>query len=273
MNFASYQPGPPLDAFVRQFWFYEGLDLLHSRERVLPDGTFQLMVNLGAEPRTLFGREDDGRSRDFRRAWVSGAHRQFIVIDARPGSTMIGAHFKPGGAAPFLGLPAGELCDQVQELDSVFSCDLGGLRDSLLEAPTPAEKFRRFERFLLKRAGGRWERSGAVNHALRRFQDQPHLVTMDAVAQELGISHKHLIHRFQAEVGMTPKRFCRIQRFQQVLARIGQRTTVDWADLACACGYYDQAHFIQEFRGFSGLNPSTYLRERGDHLGFVPVRA
>jgi AraC-like DNA-binding protein len=271
MIFATHIPGPPLIEFVERFWFYEGLDVPHRRERVLPDGSVNLMINLCGEPRRLFDREREDRSQDFRRAWVSGAHSEYIVIDARPLSSLIGVHFKPGGAAPFLGLPAGELRDRVIELDSLMAAAVSELRDSLLEAPTPAAKFRLFERFLIARAKGRPERSPATAHALRRFQAVPHMVTVDAVAHELGISHKHLIARFHAEVGLTPKRFCRIRRFQQVLARIGQQAAVDWADLACACGYYDQAHFIQEFQGFSGLNPTAYLRERGEYLGFVPL--
>lgn len=271
MIFETYLPPPPLAEFVAHFWFYEGLDVPHDRERVLPDGTCHLMVNLRDEPRSLFDRERPERTTDFRRAWVSGAHTNFLVIDARRGSSLLGAQFKPGGLAPFLPAPVTELRDQVLELDTLLGLIVRDLRDALLEAPTPAGKFRIFERFLLAQARGRMERSPAVGHALRRFLATPHLLTVDAVADELGISHKHLITRFTAEVGLTPKRFCRIRRFQQVLARIGRQATVDWADLACACGYYDQAHFIQEFREFSGLNPTAYLRQRGEYLNYVPV--
>ena len=97
------------------------------------------------------------------------------------------------------------------------------------------------------------------------------MTSIDNVAGELGVSHKHLIQRFRDEVGLTPKRFCRIRRFRSVLSAIQNQHTVDWADLACACGYFDQAHFIREFRDFSGLNPSAYLTQRGEYLGYVPV--
>ncbi|MCW5559049.1 MAG: AraC family transcriptional regulator [Verrucomicrobiae bacterium] len=271
MIFARHIPAPPLSQFVQQFWYYAGLDVPHQRERVLPDGTFHLIVNLSEEPRTLFDRERTGRSRDFRRAWVSGAHREYLVIDARPGTSLIGIHFKPGGAAPFLGLPAVELRDRVVELEEVMSSVVSGLRDALLEASDPRDKFCLLERFLLGRAGGSPRWAPAVAHALRRFQAVPHTATIASVARELGLSHKHFIARFQAEVGLSPKRYCRLRRFQQVLAQIGRKSAVDWADLACACGYYDQAHFIQEFHAFSGLKPTAYLRQRGEYLGFVPL--
>lgn len=271
MNFAVRAPSLPLRDCVERYWYYDGLDLPHERERVLPDGTFALMFNLGEEPRTLFDREREGVSRDFRRSWVSGTQRDYLVIDARKGSSLIGVHFKAGGAASFLGIPAVELCDQVAELDGVIRAALGDLRDELRGAPTPDEKFRLLEQFLLARVGGRPRRNPAVAYALQEFQAVPHATTIDSVARRLGISHKHLIALFAAEVGLTPKRYCRLRRFRQVLETIERQAAIDWADLACACGYYDQAHFIREFQGFSGLTPTAYLRQRGDYLGFVPL--
>jgi AraC-like DNA-binding protein len=76
------------------------------------------------------------------------------------------------------------------------------------------------------------------------------------------MSHKHFIDCFRREVGLTPKTFYRIRRFQDVLAGIQSRKAVAWADVACACGYYDQAHFVNDFVAFSGMNPSQYLERR-----------
>ncbi len=85
------------------------------------------------------------------------------------------------------------------------------------------------------------------------------------------MSHKHFIAQFRRHVGLTPKLFCRIRRFQQVLTQVASRRTVEWADVAYSCGYYDQAHFVHDFQRFSGLNPSTYLSERPEYPNFVPV--
>jgi len=266
-----FQPPPPLAGLVERFFFYEDLDVPYERERVLPDGTCHLLVNLRAEPRILFDREPTGAVTHFRRAWVSGTHANHLVIDAPRGASVIGVQFRPGGLAPFLSMPVGELRDRVVELDTVLGTAANDLRDALLEAPTPADKFAVFQRFLLARACRRLERDAAVAHAVRQFMRDPHLLTVDAVARETGWSHKHFIARFTSEVGLTPKRFCRLRRFQQVLAQIGRNAAVNWADLACACGYYDQAHFIREFSEFSGMNPTAYLRHRGEHPNHVPM--
>ena len=267
-----YRPPPPLSEFIDWLWFHEGLLCEHRRERVLPDGTFELIINLDDCPRKLFDRRYPNRHRAFRRAWLSGTHSEYIVIDVLPRSSMMGVHFKPGGAAPFLGMPANELKDSVVELDAVWGNATNDLREALLEQPTPEGKFRLLEEFLVRLARGRFDRSDAVAYALRRFMAGPHEVTMREVAHELGLSRKHFIARFRDEVGLTPKRFCRIQRFQRVLQRIEQQRAVEWADVATACGYYDQAHFINDFHTFGGLNPSAYLTDRGEYLNFVPIR-
>ena len=64
--------------------------------------------------------------------------------------------------------------------------------------------------------------------------------------------------------GVTPKQFCRVQRFQEVLRRLWKKQQVDWVDIALSCGYYNQAHFINDFKAFSGLNPMAYLTQRGE---------
>jgi AraC-like DNA-binding protein len=87
------------------------------------------------------------------------------------------------------------------------------------------------------------------------------------------VSHKQFIEQFRREVGLTPKLFCRIRRFQEVLGLIHSQKTVNWADVACSCGYFDQAHFVNDFLAFAGLNPSAYLDRRlEEDQNFVRAR-
>jgi AraC-like DNA-binding protein len=274
MIFRHHVPDSPLAEFIEFFWFYEGFYPLHRREHVLPDGTFELVIDLRDQPRKLFNRYDSPRCDSFRRGWFSGTHSEYIVIDALPNSSMIGAHFKPGGATPFLGRPADELRDQVVELDAIWDTNAWDLRDQLLVARNPSAKFDLLERFLLDRLqhstpepNGRTRVQWAIQHLLR----QPHQMTIAGVADQSGISHKHFIEEFRRHVGLTPKLFCRIRRFQQVLFVINRRRSVEWADVAYGCGYFDQSHFVHDFQTFAGLNPSTYISHQLEAPRFVPV--
>src|SRR5262245_20040094 len=191
MIFCRHIPGEPLAQFIHWFWFYEDFQPLHCREHVLPDGSFELVINLRQETRKLFDRDDGRRYTSFRRGWLSGAHSGYIIIDAMPNSSMIGVHFKPGGAAPFLRLHADELRDGVVELDTIWGGDAWDLREHLLAACGPKLKFRLLENFLLARlARGRLDgtRQRSISWALDRFQREPQALTIRAVVDELGMS-------------------------------------------------------------------------------------
>ena len=265
MNIYRHIPRPPLGQHVEWLWYYDDLEADHDREHVLPDGAFELMFNLEDRPRKLFDRENAGRFNSFKRGWLSGGHAEFLIIDVLAGSTMIGAHFKPGGAARFLGLPAGEFCRQVVEVDAFWGAGIWEWRERLLAAPDAQAKFVVFEQMLLQRmaaAGAKTGRNRGVTWAIGEFMREPQLQSIAAVSHGLGISHKQFIEQFRREVGLTPKLFCRIRRFQEVLGRIRSQKTVNWADVACSCGYFDQAHFVNDFLSFAGLNPSAYLDRR-----------
>jgi AraC-like DNA-binding protein len=264
----------PLGDFVDFFWYYKDLESSHAMEHVLPDGTFELIINLRDAPRKLFDRNDTQRYTLFQRGWLSGAHSRYIVIDALPGSSLIGAHFKPGGITPFLGISADEFRDQVVPMEALWGSSASKLRERLLTAQSPAAKFRVLEGFLTARL--RCVRPDQRRHeriawAVRQFCREPHLASIGSVAHTFGITHKHFISEFRDQVGLTPKLFCRIQRFQRVLAEIASGKTIAWADIACGCGYYDQAHFVNDFQNFAGLNPSAYLNLGAEWSNFVPV--
>jgi AraC-like DNA-binding protein len=259
MGVYRHIPAPPLNQFVELFWYYVDLIPDHAREHVLPDGTFELIINLQETPRKLFRRVGTDDHDAFKRGWVSGAQSKFLMIDALPYSSMIGVHFRPGGAAAFLGLPANELAGQVVELDAVWGNEVWAWRDQLLAGKTSAEKFAVLERLLLQRlAHSRPYRHRSVDWALERFAADPRVQTIASVSRDVGFSHKHFIDLFRRETGLTPKLFCRIRRFQQALIEIQARGELDWADIACSCGYFDQSHFIHDFAEFSGLKPSAY---------------
>jgi AraC-like DNA-binding protein len=87
----------------------------------------------------------------------------------------------------------------------------------------------------------------------------------------VGLSARRFIELFHRQVGLTPKTFSRVRRFQRVLRAVHGRREIDWAQVALENGYYDQAHFIHDFQGFSGSTPSAYSSLAGPHLNHVPL--
>ena len=186
-------------------------------------------------------------------------------------ASVVGVSFKPGGAFPFLRMPAGELCDTTVSLDALWGAAAGDLRNQLLEATTPRARFEVLERALWKELSRGFDSHAAVGFALRRFMADPHVATVAGVTEQIGLSPKRFIQVFRDQTGFTPKVFCRIRRFQQALDFMEGRKSVEWAKVALDCGYFDQAHFIHDFRAFSGINPTSYLARRTEHRNHVPL--
>jgi AraC-like DNA-binding protein len=267
-----YKPPPPLDRFVEVIWVMESGPAPHSKERLLPDGSVELVFDLGSGRFPIFTNDALTRRELFRDSVVCGPHSQPFGIDTSTGTNVAGVHFKPGGAYPFLKLPFGELHNQHVGLETFWGrAAASRVREQLLEAPTPKSKAQILERQLLTIAAGQPERNPAVAFALTRFHATPETQKVSSVTDEIGISPRHFIDIFRNEVGLTPKLFCRIRRFQQALRQISSGIRIHWPNVALEAGYFDQAHFIHDFRAFSNINPSAYLSDYQGHVNHVPV--
>lgn len=271
MLYRTHIPRPPLSDFVELFWLYEGYDPPQVMERVIPTGTMQLIFNLREDELRVYDRQDHNRFQSFGGCLISGAHSEFVVIDTASQASTMGVHFKPGGAHPFLGLPASELRDADVPLDALWGTKAIELRDRLLEAETPEAGFGILEQALLAQLARPLTHHPAVALALNEYQSMPRTRTVKEVSEQTGLSQRRFIQLFREEVGLTPKLFRRIWRFQEVIRLIGSGGRVGWADVALSCGYFDQAHFIHDFRAFTGITPTTYLAQRGEHLNHIPI--
>lgn len=269
----AYVPKAPLLNFVELIWRYDGLVQAHELERVLPTGTMQIVINLAEDTSRKYDPQDPRQIETHRGSILSGPHAGFFVIDTAEQASVLGVAFTPGGAGPFLRMPARELRDLHISLEDVWGREGSGLRERLLEVG-PDQRFALLEGWLLEQALGDLEQHPAVAYALNEFSGVPHTSSVSEVTDRVGLSSRRFIEVFDDEVGLTPKLYCRIRRFQHAIHQLAQQSdNVDWADLAALSGYYDQSHMIRDFQEFSGLNPSAYLKERGPHFNHVPLPA
>lgn len=267
----QYIPRAPLSDFVDRFWYWDANALPHTKERLLPDGSMTLVFNLGQDRIRLFDPRDLSKFSTLRGHTFSGAHSGFFVVDTENMVRTVGVHFKPGGAFPFLRMPASELSDLCIGLDDLWGETARSIRDRLLEPSSAAAKFQLLEQWLLGRLAKPLKRHPAVDYAMREFVRHRSALPVSTVAERLGYSQRRLNQLFSEEVGLSPKLFSRIRRFQRVIHDVAGRREIDWAGAALSCGYYDQAHFIHEFHEFCGLTPLAYLKYRTEHLNHVPV--
>lgn len=255
MLYLTHVPRPPLSIFVEHLWLLSDAPT-HSLERIFPSGTLELVINLNEDEIRIHNGASDGPCARFSGVVVSGAYGRPFVIDTADQALTMGVHFRPGGAAPFLAAPADELRDAHVDVRNFWGPAAADLRERLCGALTHPQRFRLLEDALIRRAPHAPSGHPAIGFAIGALQRG---ARVQEVAREVGISHRRLIEVFAREVGMTPKLFSRVSRFQSVLLRARRPSGGDWGQLALECGYFDQSHLIRDFLAFSGFSPTTYL--------------
>jgi AraC-like DNA-binding protein len=272
MLFRKHRPRWPLCDFVEILWLYEGTTPAHRRERLMPTGGMDIVINLIEDEIRVYQNEDEASVRRFRGSVLVGPHSEYFVIDTDEQTSVAGICFKPGGAFVFLRPPTVELQNAHVGLDEVWGRAASGIRERLLDAQSEKDKFSVMEEALMAQLARPLVRHPAVEYALNQIHNRPGARTVTSITEQIGLSSRRFIQVFTEQVGYTPKLYCRVRRFQQVLHAIHGKRSVDWPDVALSCGYFDQAHFIHDFRAFSGISPTTYLASHTPHLNHVPIR-
>lgn len=243
----------------------------HTRERLLPNGEASVVFNLRDDEMRLYNADDPRRFESCGVAGLTGARTHAIAIDTAAEDCVVGIQFQPGGTFPFFRMPAGELSNRSVLLEDLWRGAATEMRERLLEADSVDAMFAMLERALMARLVRPLELHPAIAFARAQICRAPQVATVSGVMEQIGLSQRRLIALFREQVGLTPKAFCRVRRFQRVLEAVHRRRQVDWAEVALDGGYYDQSHLIHDFQGFSGLTPAAYLASAAEHLNHVPM--
>lgn len=267
----SRRPPMPLALFVDRIWHACRPALPHRRERSLPTGRVDIVIPL-LQPGIL--RFDDvaaPQARLLRGAIVSGVHDRLAIRGMDGPSCVIGVHFLPGGAAAFFGGALAGLRNRTELLEDLWGPEVRGLRERLQAAPTAASRVAILEAAMLARLPAGQAPDPVVNAAVRAFGQDPAGARVDAVMRASGCSAGRFIQRFDAAVGITPKRYARVLRLRTLLDRIAVAGPRDWAALALDAGFADQAHLANEFRRMTGLAPTAYRPLHRSQPTHVPI--
>lgn len=290
MLFRSYKPIPPLCHFIQSLWIYNGFESPRLKERIFPSGTVEIVFNLRDDELRIYKPAQPDRYRRLSGAIVSGPYKGFFVADTEEEASVMGVHFKPGGAFPFLGFPADELADMHVNLEEIWGQEAARIRECLSATALPLCQFQLLEDSLISSVLRPLEHHPAVSMSLDGFHAGGPDAVVRNLARNAGLSERRFIDIFRSEVGLNPKLFHRVQRFQRVLTQVHRVPAPDWVQVALDHGYYDQSHLIRDFLAFSGFSPADYLRGLhvlrakglqvkfnhlpvGDQLHFFPIQA
>lgn len=272
MIFETHQPPAPYDDLVESIFHYKGFQPDHSIERVVPTGHVFILFELDGIERQTYDSESLEPSATFRRAWVSGLHRNHLSISAHNDSEMFVIQFKAFGAYPFLQQPMAELADRVVQGDYFSSKDLVATRELLHSAATSKDKFVVADQWLHANFDQTLLPPQSFINVVENMQARP-AAKLNEVIESFEGTQKHFISQFKKYIGITPKQYQRVLRFNDVFTQMQSDQFLSWSDIAHRCGYSDQSHFIREFKSFSGLIPKSFRREEFDEetANFFPL--
>jgi AraC-like DNA-binding protein len=249
-------PRPALRLFIEVLWATDETAargaVAARREHVLPTGRMHLAIRLSGEQLRIFDSAGDMMGRLAGEAVVGGARDSFYIRDVSQPLCSVGAQLRPGAAYALFGVPADELGGRHTRLEDLWGQPVASMRDRLADIRLLDQRLDAFEAMLAARLPKVSGLHPAVARALERFVVIPNV---HEAVKESGYSHRTFISLFQRAVGLTPKLYCRVLRFQRALRRAGSDS---WLDVALAAGYSDQAHFNREFREFAGVTPTEY---------------
>jgi AraC-like DNA-binding protein len=259
--YLEHTPVPPLNRCIRALWYSRAPRVEHRRERMLPSGCTQVILNLARD--FLLDCPEGQSPRPSPPALIVGARSVYEIVDTSDMADLIGIVFRPGGFTPFAFDAADLFSNRFVSLGDVWGASAVALRERLRELPTPQARLRCLESFLLQSFAAsvdrhRHPRQAIVDFALNEFDRAPLAASVRRLAQSAGLSERRFSQIFREQVGFSPKVWTRIQRFQRAIRQLHAGAGMRWTDLALDCGFYDQSHFANEFRAFSGIDATTY---------------
>jgi AraC-like DNA-binding protein len=257
--YREFQPSPALRSTVDRLYYLEGAADEIGAEPIPPDGHTEIIVHAGDPFLQIDG---DGHASAQERVLFAGQVTRAVRVAPAGTARLIGARLHPDAARQLTAVPQQELTDIIVPLAQIERALARTLADDVATRDDPDQMAAALDRALSRarvRAAARGESPSAARLAVAHALDCGGLVRVSDLAQRAGLGERQLERVFRDRVGLNPKLFLRIVRFQHVLATLRQgRGDTAWAAVAAQHGFYDQSHFIRDFKAFVGAAPGAW---------------
>jgi AraC-like DNA-binding protein len=259
MDYQVIEPDAAIQPFIKCFWTLEAEATSSPvRQRVVPDGCMEMIFNYGDR---FYQYLEDGSFLLQPQSFVFGQITRFLEIAPSGVTGLIAARFLPEGLTPFIDCPVSSLENKAVAIREVFGKKGEILEQSVLGSATTTERIGLITSFLLSKL----EERSTIDSITRAcvatiFQTQGQLGVTE-LAGRMSLHCRNMERRFESAVGMSPKQLSRVVRLQSALRLLGQKKFDNLTSLAYESGYYDQAHFIKDFKEFTGISPKSFFAE------------
>lgn len=267
MYYEKILPSPHLRKYIKCFWVLKKANkpIQNVPETILPDGTFEIVFNLADRFQRFYA---DGKTEIQPRTILVGQMRQFVQIEPLGTVNLFGVRFQTVGAYYFFKFSLTEITNKIESLDLILEKGGKYLEEQINEVFNTNERISIIETFLARKLFENLQTDKPIEGVVENILQNYGRVSVSKIAKEFGISQRQLERNFLHKIGISPKFFCRIIRLQNVLNALQKAEIKDFSKIAMAFGYYDQAHFIHEFREFAGKSPTAFFNQQNQMSEF-----
>jgi AraC-like DNA-binding protein len=252
---ASRAPHARLAGGVLRYCGYEEHTAQPLRRLEAPFAGVVVILSFGEKIRLV---DADGRD-ELHRSFSGGLSDGPTFTEHGGTQHGIQVDLAPPAARALFGMPLRELTNRVVSLDDLLGREGAELIERLYDAPRWDQRFDLLDELLSRRLEDGSRVAAPLLGAWRRLTEARGRVEIEELAGELGYSRRHLSARFGEELGLSPKTYARVLRFEHAVERLGRDDGARFAEIAQDCGYYDQAHLNRDFREFAGTSPGDYV--------------
>jgi AraC-like DNA-binding protein len=259
MKYQVYTPSAGLQPFIKCFWSLDDEEQQETvKQKVLPDGCMEMIFHYGDLYLQFF---EDGSNIIQPRSFVFGQITKYIEIAPTGISGIIAARFLPDGISPFLNTPLTSLENKAVPVKDLFREEGVNLEVQVLNANDNEERIKLIETFLLSKLTERRTIDSITKSCVDIiFQSQGKIGSTE-LADKMNISRRNMERKFTSAIGMSPKQLARVARLQATLKMLEQKDSTTLTEIAYENGYFDQAHFIKDFREFTGMSPKSVFAD------------
>ncbi|PST82346.1 hypothetical protein C7T94_16325 [Pedobacter yulinensis] len=259
MEFSLIHPSDPLKPYVKHYFLFVSASDQAFNDTVFPSGDMEAIFNLGTGS---WERMVDGRFEKTPPTELWGQITSPLSIRSSGRHVMLGIRFFTHSASYFFKEDLAAFNNQVTDLGAVLGKRVAILHSQLLETPEISGRIELVEAYLMERLRRQQQiahRADKVAHILSSIRQDVTESNMTRIATRHGITTRYLQRLLQQHTGLSPKSFDKINRFQKSLSLLGVPGH-SLTEVAYRCGYFDQSHFIRDFKAFTGITPTAYLQ-------------
>lgn len=257
VNYEEFHPSPVLSQLVDMYWyssFEAGQSEFSPLQYCLPDGMVELIVHLGDHSSQGIV---NGRWVTFPESLLVGIMEKPVIWKMSGGTSLFGIRFKPEGLSTLMRSPISELANSFVDAGLILDKQVSSIIQNLKEAKDNQRRIFFIEAYLQNQLRRHESRQNCFSTAVHLIRNgQPGYSVAD-LSKAVCISERQLQRVFKENMGIGPKSYSRIIRFRKVKQFLQTNSKVSWVDIAFDFGYADQAHFIRDFKAFSGRTPSV----------------